>query len=133
MNFYLWRIQNVLHVKQGDKDELLPCERYVTKRSQSVFCTKKNISTAAILCESCLHVTNKRFKSNYWNFIHIDKGKLHNVDFINNPGSLIPCLLPGFVYTTILCVVFCILYRPRTKWWFSIPRLSSKERSFTSK
>ena len=29
-------------------------------------------------------------------------GNLHSVDFLNNRGFLIPCVRPGFVYTTIL-------------------------------
>ena len=28
-------------------------------------------------------------------------GNLHDADFINNRGFLIPCAQPGFVYTTI--------------------------------
>ena len=31
----------MFHMKESDKDELLSCERYVNKRSRSMFCTKK--------------------------------------------------------------------------------------------
>ena len=39
--------------------------------------------------------------------------KLHNVDFVNNLGFLIPCLRPGFVYTSILCVVHAFFTVPK--------------------
>ena len=40
-------------------------------------------------------------------------GKLHRVDFINNPGFLIPCLRPGLAYTTISCVVYVFFTVPK--------------------
>ena len=40
-------------------------------------------------------------------------GKLHDVDFIINPGFLIPCLQPAFVYTTILCDVYVFFTVPK--------------------
>ena len=73
--------------------------------------TLKCFSNAANLCESCLYTTKKRFKINYLNYIHIDMGKLHDVDFIINRGFLKLCSRPEFVYTTnfrCLPVVFTV-------------------------
>ena len=39
--------------------------------------------------------------------------KLHDVDSINNPGFLLRCLRPGFVYTRILCVVYVFFTVPK--------------------
>ena len=43
-------------MKESDNDELLSRDRYVNKRSQSVFYAKKNIFTVANLCENCSYV-----------------------------------------------------------------------------
>ena len=40
-------------------------------------------------------------------------GKLHDVDFINNPGFLILCDRAGFVYTTILCFLLAFSAVPK--------------------
>ena len=58
-------------------------------------------------------------------------GKLYDVDFINKSGFHVPCLRPGFVYTTILCVVYLFFTVPKSNDNFSIPRLSSKECALT--
>ena len=121
----------MLHMKGSDIDELHSCERYVNKRSRTMFCTKKN-------CLHCCYFMWELFVCNKENnqdqllkLYTIDMGKLHDVDL---KKSWFSHTLPPTRVRLYHDFVYClrIIYRRQTKWWFSIPQLSSKVCAFSS-
>ena len=116
-------------MKESDKDELLSCDRYVNKRPRSVFYTK-NVSPLLLFYVRAVYMQQiKDSRADIENYIHIDMGNLHEVDFIYNPRFLIPCLRPGFVYTVFI-PRFCVVYPYSLLFPFTIPRVPSKECAF---
>ena len=53
IDFFLFiKNSKMFHMKKSDKDELLSCDRYVNKPSQSVFYTKEVYSLLVIYVET---------------------------------------------------------------------------------